>query len=137
MTNFLAAYFFLWLAGGFTVGALVWRFWPLYIASGFAWAAMAFYAIRYSHAGDLIVWALSIFCLAIAILMFFGNWWIPKRIDRHDYSQFSTTEDFASPKEVKQHEKMWGKKYGTDDERKEAEKEARRKKGEWVDEEHS
>ena len=136
MTDFLAMYFSLQLAVAILICALIWRFWILYLVSGFCWGVVALYTILLSHTGDIFIWAFSIFCIAMAIMMFFANWWLPKKkMQKDEYSQFSTTEDWANPRERKQHEKMWGKTVSqvSAENEKKMENEAKRSRGEWVD----
>lgn len=133
MTDFLASYFALQLAFALMICCFIWRFWPLYLASGLCWGVTALYSLIHSHAGEIFVWAFSLFCLAMAFAMFFGNWWIPKKyMQKDEFSQFSTFEDWETGQQKRNFAKSWGKPL-TDAEKKQKEKDDRRARGEWVD----
>ena len=134
MTEFVAVYFMLQLAFAIMICSFIWRFWPLYLASGFCWGMNALYTITQSHGGDVFIWAYSLFCLAMAFAMFFGNWWIPKKfMQKDEYSQFNMKEDWETPKQKRNMAKSWGKPL-TDGDKKAQDIATRRARGEYVTE---
>uniref|UniRef100_A0A6M3L4A7 Uncharacterized protein n=1 Tax=viral metagenome TaxID=1070528 RepID=A0A6M3L4A7_9ZZZZ len=133
MSDFLAVYFLLWIAGGATVVSLIWRYWVLYIASGLAWAIVSFYSLINSHGGNRFVMAFTFFCLAMSLVMFLAYYWIPRmRMKKGEYTPFNTAEDWETPEGRKQHEVLWGKPHKAEEEE-QLSKSQRRKKGEWVE----
>lgn len=110
MTSFYATYIFISLAVIFMGLGLWFRHWLLYIASGICWGVPAMYGLIESRTEGQYVWALALFCLAMAIIMFFANWWLPKKkMQSDEFSQFNTSEDWAGSKEREVHAKTWGK----------------------------
>lgn len=133
MDDFVAVYFLLWIAGIGTIVSFIWRYWVLYIASGLAWGVVAIYSLIHSHGGADFVWAFTFFCFAMAFVMMFAYYWIPRlKMKRGEITPFNTDEDWETKEGREQHSKMWGKPHKVQ-EAEDLSKEQRRKKGEWVD----